>query len=72
MSGYCYSCGNQQPPPQLPYSSDGNNPPYGHQPLRCALRRTKAAILIHTTYVFSWVSSPWLKFIERRFSSLDL
>ncbi|CAF1721224.1 unnamed protein product [Brassica napus] len=49
MSGYCYSCGNQQPPPQLPYSSDGNNPPYGHQPLRCALRRTKAAILIHTT-----------------------
>ncbi|KAF2588772.1 hypothetical protein F2Q70_00040925 [Brassica cretica] len=31
MSGYCYGCGKQQPPPQLPYSSDGNNPPYGHQ-----------------------------------------
>ncbi|WZZ81846.1 hypothetical protein YC2023_102418 [Brassica napus] len=31
MSGYCYDCGKQQPPPQLPYSSDGNNPPYGHQ-----------------------------------------
>ncbi|CAN6873107.1 unnamed protein product [Brassica oleracea] len=51
MSGYCYGCGNQQPPPQLPYSSDGNSPPYSHQllSLRCALRRTKAAILIHAT-----------------------
>ncbi|WZZ17412.1 hypothetical protein YC2023_110501 [Brassica napus] len=52
MSGYCYGCGNQQPPPQLPYSSDdGNNPPYGHQLRLLTLCPTthQSRHLIHAT-----------------------